>query len=89
MNRATKVSAIVDHPVHAILEYPITAPGSIAHRFVVDPISFVQPQSAFQYSLGGGHGGRENAVCLLLRDDAGKGVRCRQLKSSCMYINDV
>ncbi|KAG1799560.1 hypothetical protein EV424DRAFT_1545973 [Suillus variegatus] len=83
VNRATKVSAIVDHPVHAILEYPITAPGSIAHHFVVDPISFVQPQSAFQYSLGGGHGGRENAVCLLLRDDAGKGVRCRQLKSSC------
>lgn len=87
VNRATKVSAIVDHPIHAILEYPMTAPDGIAHRFFVDPESYMEPRSAFQYSLGGGHGGRENAVCQLLRDDAGKAVRCRQLKSSCMYID--
>jgi hypothetical protein len=86
INRASKVSAVVDHLIGAIVEYPTTAPDGIAHRFVVDPASFIPPQSAFQYSLGGGQGGRENAVCLLLRDEAGKPARCRHLKLSCMYL---
>jgi len=86
VNRTSKVSAVVDHPVDSIVEYPITAPGGIAHRFAVNPTSFIPPQSAFQYSLGGGHGGRENTVCLLLRDETGKPPRCRQLKSSCMFL---
>ncbi|KIJ16179.1 hypothetical protein PAXINDRAFT_11219 [Paxillus involutus ATCC 200175] len=67
VNHETRVDAIVEHPLGAIVEYPQTGEvtgARIAHIFNVDanPTRFTHPKSNFQYSLGDGHGGREDVV---------------------------
>lgn len=79
---------VVEHPRDAIVEYPETgdAPGiAVAHLFNIDPDSFCEPQSSFQYSLGGGHGGRDEVVCKMLRGASGKPVLCSKLRTTCKF----
>ncbi|KAJ8475498.1 hypothetical protein ONZ45_g15590 [Pleurotus djamor] len=86
VNRQTKVTHIVDHPLEAVVEYPQTAGNStdaIAHRYSVDGKPFVHPKGNIQYSLGDSHGGHDNVGCGLLLDGTGKPFKCRQLKTSC------
>ncbi|KAF9232965.1 hypothetical protein BU15DRAFT_90533 [Melanogaster broomeanus] len=87
INRNQSVDAIIEHPLGAIVEYPQTGvfPGqAIAHVFTIDPLSFENPKSNFQYSMGG-NGGRLSC-CGLLRDDSGEPVICNRLKSSCQGL---
>lgn len=90
LNRQAFVDGIVDHPMGVIVEYPETGaqPGqSITHRFVIDPVNFLNPKADFQYSLGDGHGGRKDAQCLLLQShNGGESVLCSHLRTSCEYL---
>ena len=92
INRQTTISALVDHPFNAIVEYPETGQSAeqlVAHRFSVDPND---PNDRlhlnFQYSLGGdSKGGYGDAFCgSLLVDSHDKPVSCRYHKRSCKYL---
>ncbi|KAF8157089.1 hypothetical protein B0H34DRAFT_798402 [Crassisporium funariophilum] len=90
INRQRRVSALVDHPIGAIVEYPETGWSSdvtIAHRFAVDPLDLQHPKSNIQYSLGGTHGGVPDMHCgRLLCDLNGNPVACNKLQTSCQGI---
>ncbi|KAF9234897.1 hypothetical protein BU15DRAFT_52007 [Melanogaster broomeanus] len=91
VNRQTYVDAIIEHPPGAVVEYPQTGEvtgASIAHIFNVDsdPSRFIHPKSNFQYSLGDGHGGRDNVVCRLLTSKSGSSVLCYKLRTSCKSV---
>ena len=86
VNRKTSADAIVEHPKGAIVEYPQTGEFDkqiVTHIFHVDPLSFHQPKSSFQYSLGDGHGSLESVRCFMLRDSSNHPVQCEVLKTSC------
>ncbi|KAJ7633292.1 hypothetical protein FB45DRAFT_1148985 [Roridomyces roridus] len=87
INRETYVSALVDHPLGSIVEYPETASRAgvgIAHCFCVEPSNFLRPEANFQYSLGDSHGGKRGKFCgRLLTDQSGAAVSCSLLKMSC------
>ena len=88
VNRETSVNHIVEHPLDMIVEYPETGDAldkAIAHVFNMcdDSEHFVHPQSNFQYSVGDGHGGRQDIVCRLLKSKFGTPVVCHKLQTSC------
>ena len=94
INRQTTISALVDHPLHVIVEYPETGQSAeqlVAHRFRVNPDDpNDRPHLNFQYSLGGDSGsmgGYGDALCgSLLVDSQNQPVSCRYHKRSCMYF---
>ncbi|KAF8833986.1 hypothetical protein BDN67DRAFT_915867, partial [Paxillus ammoniavirescens] len=91
LNRETAVDRIAEHPYNAIVEYPETgdAPDvAIAHVFNVNPHPdhFRHPRFNFQYSLGGGHGGRDGVVCRLLKSTTGSPVICSKLRTTCNIL---
>lgn len=89
INRQTTISALVDHPLNAIVEYPATGQSAeqlVAHRFTVNPGDpNDRPHLNFQYSLGGNsRGGYGDAYCgSLLVDSEHQPVPCRYHKRSC------
>ncbi|KAG1788075.1 hypothetical protein EV424DRAFT_1550855 [Suillus variegatus] len=88
VNRQTYVQALVEHSLGAIVKYPEMGASkdlSVAHIFDVnpDPDHFINPKFNFQYSLGDGHGGQNNALCDLLKGAAGNPVLCEKLRTSC------
>lgn len=86
VTREKTADRFVEHPRDAIVEYPETgdAPGTtVAHIFHVDPGSFHHPRLNFQYSLGDGHGGRDEVVCKMLRSVSGSPVLCSKLRTMC------
>lgn len=86
VTREKTANRIVEHPRDMIVEYPETgdAPGiTVAHIFHVDPNSFHHPRLNFQYSLGDGHGGRDEVICRMLRSVSGKPVLCSKLRTTC------
>lgn len=90
VNRQTYVQALVEHSLGAIVKYPEMGASkdlSVAHIFDVnpDPDHFINPKFNFQYSLGDGHGGQNNALCDLLKGAAGNPVLCEKLRTSCKY----
>ncbi|KAF8122014.1 hypothetical protein EV363DRAFT_1405257 [Boletus edulis] len=77
---------IVEHPRDVIVEYPETGNAlgvAVAHIFNVDPNAFCHPRLNFQYSLGDGHGGRDEVICKMLRSVSGKPVVCSKLRTTC------
>ena len=91
VTRQTRASAIVNHPVGSIVEYPETgqdAKDTIAHIFSIDPTNFTHPKANFQYSLGDSHGGRRNVECksdFLVDDVTGLATKCKVDKFSCQF----
>lgn len=89
INRQTRIHALVDHPIEAIVEYPETGalPGQgVAHRFAVDPDNVYHPKLNVQYSLGDIKGGQANVFCgaLLQSNKPGASrVSCRKETISC------
>ena len=95
-NRVTKrsfVSALVDHPEGAVVEYPEAAhePGSaIAHQFKIDPSKFVHPRENIQFSLGDNHGGRNDVSCYLLKNSVtNKPISCKKRTYTCEYSSSM
>jgi len=86
------VDAIIDHPLGALVEYPFSGlePGhSIAHRFAIDPRSYIDPRRNIQYSLGrDSKGGHPNTGCLIFSRGVSvkEPVLCNQIKTSCKYF---
>ena len=77
---------LIEHPRDVIVEYPESsnAPGvTVAHIFNINPSSFYDPHFDFQYSLGDGHGGRNDVVCKMLWSISGEPVLCSKLRTSC------
>ena len=90
VTREAIADRIVEHPLGAIVEYPETGDSlgvAIAHIFNVDmdPERFIHPRLNFQYSLGDGHGGRDNVTCRLLKSRSGGPVLCKKLRTSCKF----
>ncbi|KAJ8468567.1 hypothetical protein ONZ45_g17202 [Pleurotus djamor] len=88
VNRQTTLTAIVEHPVGAIVEYPQTGDGPeeiIGHLFHVEPFH-PHPKGDFQYSLGGSHGGKPNVKCGLLRNEDETPAFCTYLRTECRGI---
>lgn len=89
LTRKSIVSAIIDHPEGAVLEYPETGKvlgEAVAHRFLVDPHNLVHPRKNIQYSLGDEHGGKD-VICYLLHDTtSGQPLKCRKLTYKCEFI---
>lgn len=88
VNHETSVDHIVDHPLDMIVDYPETGDAldkAVTHVFSMcdDSEHFVHPRSNFQYSLGDGHGGRQDIVCCLLKSKSGTPVVCHKLRTSC------
>ncbi|KAF8811810.1 hypothetical protein BYT27DRAFT_7240198 [Phlegmacium glaucopus] len=86
INRQTRISALVDHPMGSIVKYPQTgscSSESIAHRFTIDPNNFIHPKANIQYSLGDSHGGISDVFCHLLKDKDGNSVPTMNLKTQC------
>ncbi|KAF8994773.1 hypothetical protein BDQ17DRAFT_1251365, partial [Cyathus striatus] len=84
------IEQLIDYPLGAIIEYPVTAStpdGAIGHRFAIDPHSKYHPKANVQNSLGDKHGGITNAYCgSILKDEKHKDVLCKQLKTSCIGL---
>jgi len=89
VTRQTRASAIVNHPLGSIVEYPETGADtnkSVAHVFAVDPGHFVHPKLNFQYSLGDSQGIRKNVGCksdFLVDDNTGLPATCKVESISC------
>ncbi|KAF7969562.1 hypothetical protein HWV62_26919 [Athelia sp. TMB] len=86
LNQKSRVNALIDHPLGAIVEYPETGAHPderVAHRFQVDPVKFRHPKADFQYSLGDKHGGHKDVHCFLLWDTNGNDVLCDHVQTSC------
>lgn len=89
INRQTRIHALINHPIEAIVEYPETGAilgQGIAHRFAVDPNDIRHPKLNIQYSLGDVKGGQPDIFCgaLLQSKKAGGGpVSCRKETISC------
>ncbi|KAF8488095.1 hypothetical protein BU17DRAFT_59782, partial [Hysterangium stoloniferum] len=85
--RQSYASALIEHPIGAIVEYPESGSQpkySVAHHFHINPKNFIHPKENIQYSLGDVHGSHENVTCYLLRDIHTKEpVSCKQLKTRC------
>ncbi len=86
------VTAKVEHPIGAIVEYPETGSQtneSVMHIFHVnsaDPM-FVNPRKNLQYSLGTPQGRHSNVSCHLLHDtETEKPAICLQAKATCAQI---
>ncbi|KAJ7219839.1 hypothetical protein C8J57DRAFT_1095131 [Mycena rebaudengoi] len=90
ITRQTSVHGIVEHPLHAIVEYPETGKShglAIAHKFAVDPACNFHPKLNIQYSLGDNHGGRPYVTCgPLLSGRDGKPASCNNLKIACIGL---
>ena len=90
VTRKSFVSAVVDHPEGAVVEYPeagACAGNSVAHRFTIDPSDFVHPRDNIQFSIGDKHGGRNNVLCLLLRNAiTNEPVICKKRTYTCMNV---
>lgn len=89
INSKLLVHWIVIHPPDAIVEYLQTSESkdvAIAHIFPINPNSFENPKSGFQYLLGVSHGGWPHINCSLLTDDNGKQVLYNWTFFSCRYI---
>lgn len=94
LHRATRVgyvSALLDHPEGAVVEYPESGKSygeAIAHRFAISaltPVDFIHPRANIQYSLGGSHGGHKDRECYLIRDpETGKPMKCMKHTYTCM-----
>ncbi|KAH0831831.1 hypothetical protein J3R83DRAFT_12681 [Lanmaoa asiatica] len=86
INPKLSVHRIVIHPPRSIVEYPQTGESDntgVAHVFPIDPDTFENPKSSFQYSLGDSHGGRPGVRCSLLTNDEGEQVPCTRTYLSC------
>jgi hypothetical protein len=93
LNRQSRVHAIINHPLGAVVEYPQSGSlkgDTVAHIFTLargfNSSEFDLPQFSFQYSLGDGHGGTKGVQCYLLRDSMGNPVRCNKLSTSCKSV---
>ncbi|KAF8516406.1 hypothetical protein BU17DRAFT_67419 [Hysterangium stoloniferum] len=88
--RQSYASALIEHPIGAIVEYPESGSQpkySVAHHFHINPKNFIHPKENIQYSLGDVHGSHENVTCYLLRDIHTKEpVSCKQLKTRCRSV---
>ena len=88
-----QVTAKVEHPIGAIVEYPETSSHtdeSVAHIFHVDPMNpaSVDPRKNLQYSLGDPHGCHSNVSCHLLRDtETKRPAVCLQAKATCAQFS--
>jgi len=90
VNRQTSLDGIVDHPLGVIVEYPETGSATgirIGHRFAVDPLArkISHPKLNIQFSLGDGHGSRQDVDCGILLTDTQtqKPAICKNEKISC------
>ena len=90
VNRQTSLDGIVDHPLGVIVEYPETGSVTgirIGHRFAVDPLArkISHPKLNIQFSLGDGHGSRQDVDCGILLTDTQtqKPAICKNEKISC------
>jgi len=85
------VDVIIDHPLGALVEYPFSgfeASHSVAHRFPVDPRSFIDPRGNIQYSLGrDSKGGHPNTRCFIFSRSEKQPVLCYQTKTSCKSLS--
>ncbi|KAF8493136.1 hypothetical protein JB92DRAFT_2835234 [Gautieria morchelliformis] len=90
ITRKSTVNWVIDHPVHAILEYPQTGThlgDAVAHRFPIDHSLFIHPKENIQYSLGDAHGSHPDVQFHLLTDDeGGSPVACYQTKTTCRSV---
>ncbi|KAJ8457091.1 hypothetical protein ONZ45_g18455 [Pleurotus djamor] len=89
VNRQMRLTAIVEHPVGVVVEYPETGGNPnevIGHLFHVDPLH-PHPKADFQYSLGDAHNAHTDVHCgLLVNDDDGNPAFCTRLRTSCRGI---
>ena len=89
VTRKSLVSAVVDHPVGAVVEYPEAgrcAGESVAHRFMIEPSDFIHPRDNIQYSMGDKHGGRNDVLCFLLRNSVtNEPLLCKKRTYACNY----
>ena len=90
VTRKSSVSAIVDHPEGAVVEYPEAGrrPGdSVAHRFTIDPSDYIHPRDNIQFSMGDKHGGRNDVLCLLLKNSiTNEPILCKKRTYSCTTL---
>ncbi|KAF8480676.1 hypothetical protein JB92DRAFT_2837564 [Gautieria morchelliformis] len=87
ITRKSTVKLVIDHPVHAILEYPQTGThlgDAVTHWFPIDWSLFIHPKENIQYSLGDAHGSHRDVQCHLLTDDeGGSPMACYKMKTTC------
>lgn len=85
VSRETKCTAIVRHPLHALVDYPesgSTASERVLHVFEIDPQNFSNPSDAFQYSFNESHG-QNKVTTALLCDADGVRVQCIKRHGRC------
>ncbi|KAG8988603.1 hypothetical protein FRB90_002658, partial [Tulasnella sp. 427] len=91
LNHVTFLSARIDHPQDAVLEYPETTADTskLAHIFKIDPNAFRNPTHNIQYSFQV-TGGSENLKCQLLQvqDNDGFPVPavCYKMRGDCCGV---
>jgi hypothetical protein len=58
----------------------------ITHIFPINPNTFKNPKSSFQYSLGDSHGSQPSITSSFLIDDKGEHIVCMRTFLSCRYF---
>lgn len=85
LNKKSRLTRIIEHPLDAVLEYPETTELSsekIAHVFPIRPDAFRSPHLNIQYSLNF-EGSIDDVSCKLLRDESGTPAQCYKISNTC------